>query len=262
VPIASGMVDLEQLRALRGRLREVAEALDQVVGAGAAVEQPKRAARGKYEFLPKMSDSLGTFQVLRSAKQASGLQETHDGLQGILFLDDHTFEIISEPSQLGAPALTPAEEAVLVAGGVAKTTLEHGPQLRMLVQRRTASAYRALLESSLDVNETAKVLGVNPSRIRQRLDAGTLYGIKSGTAWRLPRFQFAGARKIKDTVPNIDKVLCALPKDVSPLAVDQWFSTPNPDLCSRDDEERPMTPLEWLNQGESPGVVAELAARL
>ena len=108
------------------------------------------------------------------------------------------------------------------------------------------------------MEEAAELLDVNASRIRQRLAAGSLYGLKDGNAWRLPAFQFAD----KALVPGIDVVLRRLPAGISPLAVAQWLSLPNPDLCTRDDEERPLSPRQWLLEGNSPEAAADLAALL
>ncbi len=38
--------------------------------------------------------------------------------------------------------------------------------------------------------EAARLLGVDPSRVRQRLGERTLYGVKTARGWRLPAFQF------------------------------------------------------------------------
>ena len=48
----------------------------------------------------------------------------------------------------------------------------------------------------LSVDEAARTLKVDSSRIRQRLsgDPRSLFGVKVGKAWRVPRFQFDGKR--------------------------------------------------------------------
>lgn len=185
-------------------------------------------------------------------------------VRAIMFYDDESCAVVTRPARFEARVLTAAEEETLAAGGVDKEIFWRGPALRALVERETRGAYDTLLGDSLGVTEAATALGVNPSRVRQRLEARTLYGIKDGRSWRLPRFQFGGHRRVlKGTVPNIGEVLVRVPRDMSPLAVNQWFVTPNPDLHDRrDDEERPMTPLEWLNQGYSPETAAHLAAQL
>lgn len=147
-----------------------------------------------------------------------------------------------------APELGAAEAALLREGG-----FERAPArgTAMLPSDEGALAYLLLLEESLDVDAAAALLGVNTSRVRQRLGARTLYGVKDGRGWRLPSFQFAGKR----LVPGIDQVLARLAPTLHPVAVERWFSASNVDLA-------PCSPLEWLRRGNDPSVVADLASEL
>jgi hypothetical protein len=52
-----------------------------------------------------------------------------------------------------------------------------------------------------------------------------------------------------------------LPKDLHPIGVYHWFTTPNPDLAP-ENLGRALSPREWLLTGHSPIVVAELASDL
>lgn len=150
--------------------------------------------------------------------------------------------------------LTAPEEAALAKGGVEPVNEK---DLRV-VDAQTTSAYRQLRAGSLNVAEAARRLGVNTSRIRQRLAERSLYGLKDRSTWLLPAFQFGSG----GLVPGVDVVVKRLPLDIGALAVVRWFSSPNPDLCTRDDDERPLTPLEWLLGGNPPEAAAELAAAL
>jgi hypothetical protein len=153
-----------------------------------------------------------------------------------------------DPAALSAP-----EADALARGGVGRVTERE----RRLAEARSAAAFERLRGSSLTVESAARRLGVNASRIRQRLAEGSLYGMKHGSQWLLPSFQFR-----KDgVVPGLDVVVKRLPRDIGALAVARWFGTPNPDLCARDDE-RPQTPLQWLLGGNPPDAAAELAAAL
>ena len=154
----------------------------------------------------------------------------------------------------GPSTLTAPEEAALAAGGVAAVSDD---EMR-IVQGRTAAEYEHLRATSLSAEEAARRLGVNASRVRQRLAERSLYGIKEGNAWLLPAFQF---REVGE-VPGLDAVVRRLPADIGAVAVARWFASPNPDLCTRDDEERPLTPLQWLLAGNPPGPAAQLAAAL
>jgi hypothetical protein len=123
---------------------------------------------------------------------------------------------------------------------------------------RTAFEYAVLRATALTTQKAAKRLGVNDSRVRQRLSERALYGIKAGDEWRLPAFQFAR----KGLVPGIERVFPRLPKSLNPVAVYRWFHSPNPDLEEREGQGRALTPLQWLQSGNDPDVVAELAAGL
>jgi hypothetical protein len=113
------------------------------------------------------------------------------------------------------------------------------------------------LHDSYTAEQAADLLGVNASRIRQRLGgpSRTLYGIKPGKEWRIPKFQFEGRRLI----PGIERVVERLAAGLHPVAVYRWFLTPIPDLTV---DETPTSPLDWLRLGNPPEVVAELAAGL
>jgi hypothetical protein len=150
--------------------------------------------------------------------------------------------------------LTAPEEAALAKGGVELVS----DQALRVVDAQVVSAYQQLRNGSLSVEDAARRLGVNTSRIRQRLADRSLYGIKDGNAWLLPAFQFCA----DGLVPGVDVVVRRLPLDIGALAVARWFSNPNPDLSTRDDDERPLTPLEWLLGGNPPEAAAELAAAL
>ncbi|MEQ8762547.1 MAG: hypothetical protein RL885_01380 [Planctomycetota bacterium] len=120
---------------------------------------------------------------------------------------------------------------------------------------RTIASYAALLETSLTTREAGERLGVNPSRIRQKLTSKppSLYGIHADGKWRLPLFQFTA----KGVVPGIEEAIANLDSDLHPVAVYHWFTAPNPDLQV---DEEPLTPLDWFRSGQDPEVAARLAA--
>lgn len=152
--------------------------------------------------------------------------------------------------------LSPEEAAALARGGLDLSPQgsreSDGSAENVLV--RTASEYAALLASSSTVAEVARRLQVDGSRIRQRLAARTLYGIKHGNSWLLPTFQFHNA----SLVPRIDQVLPHLSPSLRPLAVLRWFLTPNVDLVQGPDET-PVGPRAWLCAGNPPEPVVDLA---
>jgi hypothetical protein len=120
---------------------------------------------------------------------------------------------------------------------------------------RTIVDYMALIETSCTTARAAAMLGVDSSRIRQRLRERTLFGIEYEGEWRLPRFQF----ERKKALPGLNLVLPALPADINPLDAAAWFLEPNVDLGMAD---APISPRAWLLRGRSPGAVAALARQL
>lgn len=157
----------------------------------------------------------------------------------------------ADPSQ----DLTEAERDALVRGGLDLTPRDMGERDPLA---RTAADFGALLRRSLTVAETAKVLGVNESRVRQRLSSKppTLYGFKLDGEWRIPDFLFERRR----LVPGIAEVAARLDPEIHPVGFFRWFTLPDPDLVI--DKGRPLSPRLWLLSGHSPETVAELAANL
>jgi hypothetical protein len=150
---------------------------------------------------------------------------------------------------------TAAEAAALGRGGFRLDPVDTEAPADPLAQ--TIAAYTQLLESSLTVGQAGERLAVNASRIRQRLGARTLYGIKWSGAWRLPAFQFEGDR----TVPGLDRVLPRLDPTLHPVALWQWLMEPDPDLVLAEGAT-PLSPRDWLRSGGSVDAVAGIAAGL
>jgi hypothetical protein len=151
-----------------------------------------------------------------------------------------------------AAPLSVGEIDALYAVGLSLSPWKDGAKQDPLTQ--STMDYMALLETSYTTSEAANYLQVDASRIRQRLRERSLYGIDYDGEKRLPRFQFERKR----VVPGIREVLAALPKELNPLDVAQWFLLPNPDL-EIDSQEMPLSPREWLLKGQPVQPVVKLA---
>ncbi len=151
--------------------------------------------------------------------------------------------------------LTAPEQEALRQGGLDLSPREWGREDPLL---KTAADYAVLVASGYTVDQAADLLGVDASRIRQRLLAHSLYGIKAKGVWRLPRFQFTD----RGLVPNVDRVLPRLREGVHPVGLWHWFVTPNTELALDDEGETPISPRDWLLQGRDPRPVADLASEL
>lgn len=120
---------------------------------------------------------------------------------------------------------------------------------------RAAEQYAAILASALTVSQAARRVGVDGSRVRQRLLARELYGIRERRGWLIPIFQFEADR----LVPRLDRVLPRLDPGLHPLSVVSWFTRPHPDLYLPEDaSETPVSPREWLLAGGDPLTVVGL----
>lgn len=154
--------------------------------------------------------------------------------------------------------LTLPEATALEQGGFDLTPVELGMADPLA---RTAVEYAAILATSLSVRDAAHKLGVDPSRIRQRLTAipPTLYGIRLGSGWVIPDFQFDG----DSLLPGLSEVVSRLDSELHPVAIFRWFTTPHSDLAHPEDAaDRPVSPRDALRLGLPPSAVADVAADL
>jgi hypothetical protein len=118
-------------------------------------------------------------------------------------------------------------------------------------------AYAGLVATGLTTLQAARRLGVSDARIRQRLQARSLIGLRAGRSWKLPIFQFTA----KGELPGWAEVAPALPESVSPVAVERWLALPHPDLVAGE-QETPFSPRQWLLEGRPAQEVARLAEEL
>ncbi len=165
-------------------------------------------------------------------------------------------EKVASSPRPDAPSLSAAEASLLDEAGFGEE-----PSDAVAALDRSRIDLEIMLGESLSLEEAAKALGLKTtSRLRQRLSAAerTLYGIKEGRGWRIPKFQFAGRGKL---VRGIDKVLPRVRVDAHPIAVQRWFTSPHQDLVVGDDEH-PVSPIAWLSAGGSTEEVAALAAEI
>jgi hypothetical protein len=123
----------------------------------------------------------------------------------------------------------------------------------------TVAEMAALVATSYSVKEVASRLGVDPSRVRQRLTRDhSLYGFHWENEWRIPRFQFADGGTL---LPHLKDVVQVLPEDLHPLAVHRWFTSDCVDLWV-DELERTASPKQWLLRGEPLESLLHIAKNL
>jgi hypothetical protein len=115
-----------------------------------------------------------------------------------------------------------------------------------------------MIASALTQLQAAQLLGVDQSRIRQRISQGTLYTITGENNVKvLPRFQFTD----EGVLPGLEKVLAVINKEAHPMAIQRFFLTVSSDLYSEELQAN-LSPRDWLLTGHSPDAVVRMAADL
>lgn len=176
------------------------------------------------------------------------------GISGAEFLA----ELDADLSRVTDPAAAPlsgAETEFLRehAGPAAVEVLGTDPAALVRDARRAEMARMTeLVAGSLGIAEAALLLGVDRSRVSQRLSAGSLWSFRLGRGRRLPRWQFNPDGR---SLPGLDVVVAAIPAELSPESIAGFMNTPQPELEDR-------TPAAHLAGGGEPAPVAELVAGL
>jgi hypothetical protein len=162
--------------------------------------------------------------------------------------------LATSPPAAETPPLAASEASLLDRAGLTGAADDTDPLERACID------LELLLRESSSLEEAARELRVSPGRLRQRLSprVRTLYGIKAGRGWRIPRFQFAKRGRL---ARSIDRVLPRVSAEAHPLAIQNWFTSPHQDLVVGDNE-RQVSPIAWMESGRAPDVVAELAAEI
>ncbi len=143
-----------------------------------------------------------------------------------------------------------ADEVATLEGGGFDLSPERAEDRDDVPLARGAAEYAALLATALTPAQAARRLGIDVSRVRHRLAARTLYGIKAAEGWRLPAFQFD---PLSGVLPGLGVVLASLDPGWHPVSVQRWFLGPDPDLAI---DGRSVSPRDWLLQGGDPKTLA------
>lgn len=150
--------------------------------------------------------------------------------------------------------LSVGERRVLIDAGV---DLNAPPRSDPLAA--TAELHAAIIDTSLTTNQAAERMSMPLDRLRQMIVRRTLYSVVLDNRRYIPLFQFD---KVGGLVRNITKVNAALPVDLHPVDVFDWYTKPDPDLFAGDDVDEPMSPLAWLGCGGDIRSVMVLVRRL
>lgn len=221
-----------------------------------ATEQTKDLPVVTFSNFDTPESSSRTMDALRSllhsrarwaAERRAG-EELVEALATVIELEPQILERASAKES----DLTDSERAALDEGGLSMVP----PPGELDPQARFVAEFAATLRGALTVQEAATRLGIDEGRVRQRLGARTLYGIKGPHGWRLPAFQF---NDDGGEVPGLSQVLRALDVDLHPVEVRAWLEEPDAEL---EIDGRPVSPVNWLRSGGSIERAAEIASRI
>lgn len=135
-------------------------------------------------------------------------------------------------------------------GGIPEAASPTQVQADAVARHAVASAH------ALTTGQVARLLSVDPSRVRHRILQRRLYAVPARTRERrLPTWQFVGG----EVLPGLPEVLTAVPVDLHPLEVAGFMLTSQPEL---EVDGNPVSPRDWLLHGGNVSAVAALAATL
>jgi len=190
--------------------------------------------------------SKETLQILANA----GIDDTEALDSVAAFVREHPF---SKP-MVGALSLE-EENYLIEAGAVGVKSQNKQHMINNVTQM--ASEYAVLVETALSQKSVSQNLNVTTSRIRQRIDSGSLYAIQLEKGRVCPAWQFYEGR----TLPGLEQVLSVIDKSVNPLVIQRFFTTVSADLES-DKLGTVLTPRDWLITGHDVNEVMLLAESL
>ncbi|ORB89300.1 antitoxin Xre/MbcA/ParS toxin-binding domain-containing protein [Mycobacterium persicum] len=93
---------------------------------------------------------------------------------------------------------------------------------------------RDLAANSIGREAAAKLLGISPQSVTDKLESRKLVGIKVGREWRLPRWQF-DPDNTTGTLPELNLLQAAFPG--GPVSLSRWMMRPNPEFEGRTPRE-------------------------
>jgi hypothetical protein len=181
--------------------------------------------------------------------QRAGLVDvTLDDLERLVM--DAAEQLLPEQPAVDARSeLSAAEVEFLERAGVNPSDFAPPDQGAASALVRTAAGYAVLLAASAPPSAIAERIGVDESRVRQRINQHTLYAVRDGRGWRVPLFQLDASGHA--LLPGLERIVPHL-YDAHLVEVARWFLSPQVDLEGPD--EVPMSPRDWLLSGHDPRV--------
>lgn len=135
-------------------------------------------------------------------------------------------------------------------GGGARNSPRHA-QGCVRRSRQAGDGVQHLFAATLSAAQVAELTHKSRSQVTRDLILHKLYGLRAGSHWRVPRWQFAGGAAL----PGLPIVVPVIPDHLHPTVVEGFMITPQDALDGR-------TPVDHLYSGGRPDLVADLVAEL
>lgn len=150
--------------------------------------------------------------------------------------------------------LPESDREILAGVGIATQPSMSNEEFHLSRPVLEGMARRTLMTvEALPLSEAARGMGVNGSRLRQRIAQGSLLAIPRphGRGWLIPAFQLTDEGEL----PHLGRVLMAATWHLSAETLDRFFTLPHDDL-------EDMSPRDWLVAGRDPAPLEAIVAGL
>lgn len=196
-------------------------------------------------------------ELLRADARSHGLAKDEDLIRSVL----HEFrcgarstsEFQQQPTLIPERALTGGELRALERVGMLPD--ECALADASCARQKSLYSFFTTYQSGYSAKDVAAMLGVTPSRIRQRVRERTLAALTGCGEMRFPSLQFEGGSEI----PGLREVLPSLSPEIKVLELLSWLATPAAELG---DKGRPRSPREYLLETGDVSPVIELGRAL
>ena len=121
--------------------------------------------------------------------------------------------------------------------------------------RKNVSLELLTLNSIVGDGEMAQELGVDRTRVSQKVREQSLYFFENAEGRCFPRWQLVDGKPIRE----LKKLIAAFDRTLHPLTVEHWMGARNAELVI---DGESVTPTQWLITGGHIDIVSELAAQL
>ena len=116
-------------------------------------------------------------------------------------------------------------------------------------ETEAAECFRQMRSAALSLEEFGAAAGIPVADVSRLVRGGSLWVLEGEAGPLVPSWALHEGRPL----PGLGELARFIPRDMHPVVVDRWMHTENPDLVV---DGSPVSVLEWLRAGRSPGAFA------